>query len=179
MERIKEKYKKAYEALKAPLGLRGPMAALRIEKVVVNCGTGKVSRFDKNKNEFIAGRLAKITGQKAAPRAAKQSIASFKLREGEVIGQMVTLRGTRMYDFLDRLFHIAIPRIRDFRGFSKTCVDTMGNMTIGIREHNIFPEAAEEEIKDVFGLSVTIVTNAKNQKDALTFFECLGVPFKK
>ena len=179
MERIKEKHKKTYESLKATLGFSGPMAALRIEKVVVNCGTGKVSRFDKNKNEFISVRLAQITGQKASPRAAKKSIAAFKLREGEVIGQMVTLRSTRMYDFLDRLFHIAIPRIRDFRGFPKACVDAMGNMTIGIREHNIFPETAEDEIKDVFGLSVTIVTNAKNQKDALTFFEYLGVPFKK
>ena len=179
MERIKEKQGKAYAALKERLGLRSIMQTPRILKVIVNSGTGKHSRLDKNRNEFVAERISKLAGQKASPRKARQSIASFKLREGEPIGQAVTLRGARMHDFLDRLFNIAVPRIRDFRGFSKAAVDAMGNLTIGIREHNIFPETADEELKDVFGLSVTIVTSAKSKEEALAFFEFLGVPFKK
>lgn len=179
MESIKEKQKNTYTALREKLGFKTPMAAIRILKVVVNSGTGKHSRTDKSKNEFVAGRLTQITGQKASARGAKLSVASFKLREGDVIGQMVTLRGHRMYDFLDRLFNIAIPRIRDFRGFPRSSVDAMGNFTIGIREHNIFPETADEELKDVFGLSVSIVTNAKNREEALALFDHLGVPFKK
>ncbi|MBI1998792.1 MAG: 50S ribosomal protein L5 [Parcubacteria group bacterium] len=179
METIKTKQNKAYETLKTQAGFKSPMEAIRVLKVAVNSGTGKLSRLDKNKNDFVALRLSKLTGQKASPRAAKQSIASFKLREGDAIGQFVTLRGARMYDFLDRLFNIAIPRIRDFRGFPKSSVDEMGNLTVGIKEHNIFPETADEELKDVFGLSVTIVTNAKKREDAIAFFECLGVPFKK
>ncbi|MBI3020153.1 MAG: 50S ribosomal protein L5 [Parcubacteria group bacterium] len=179
METTKTKQKKAYKTLKTQLGFKSPMEAIRVLKVIVNSGTGKLSRLDKKKNEFVAERLGKLAGQKAAPRAAKISIASFKVREGDVIGQIVTLRGARMYDFLDRLLNIAIPRIRDFRGFSPTSVDAMGNLTIGIREHNIFPETADEELKDVFGLSVTIVTNAKKREDAVAFFRELGVPFKK
>jgi|SRR3989344_3684150 len=179
MEKIKEKQKKAYDALKESLGFKSPMEGVRIVKVVVNSGTGKQSRADKNKNDFVAERLTQLAGQKAAPRSAKKSIASFKLREGEPIGQMVTLRGARMHDFLDRFFNVAIPRIRDFRGFSKTAVDAMGNLTIGIREHTIFPETADDEIKDVFGLSVTIVTTAGTREAALAFFEHLGIPFKK
>ena len=179
MENIKTKQNNAYEKLKTQLGFKSPMEAVRVLKVVVNSGTGKLSRLDKKKNEFVAERLGKLTGQKATSRAAKKSIASFKLREGDAIGQMVTLRGARMYDFLDRLFNIAIPRVRDFRGFSKSSVDAMGNFTIGLREHNIFPETADEELKDVFGLSVTIVTTAGKREDAIAFFECLGVPFKK
>lgn len=179
METIKTKQDKAYKALNARLGFKSPMEAVRILKVVVNSGTGKLSRLDKKKNEFVAERLSMITGQKAASRATKKSIASFKTREGDVIGQIVTLRGARMYDFLDRLFNVAIPRIRDFRGFSKSSVDAMGNLTIGIREHNIFPETADEELKDVFGLSVTIVTTAEKREDAIAFFEYLGIPFKK
>ena len=179
MESVKEKQKNSYNALKEKLGLTNPMAAIRVTKVLVSSGTGKHSRADKTKNGFVAERLAKIAGQKTSPRPAKVSVASFKVREGEVIGHMVTLRGQRMYDFLDRFFNIAIPRVRDFRGFATTSVDDMGNVTLGIREHNIFPETAEEELKDVFGLSVTLVKNAKNREDAVTFLEYLGVPFKK
>ncbi len=179
MQSIKEKQKESYAVLKEKLGFKNPMAAIRIMKVVVSSGTGKHSRADKAKNSFVAERLGKITGQRAAARPAKRSVAAFKVREGEAIGQMVTLRGQRMYDFLDRLFNIAIPRVRDFRGFSTSAVDAMGNVTIGIREHNIFPETAEEELKDVFGLSVTLVTNATNREDAIAFFEYLGVPFKR
>src|SRR3989344_542139 len=112
MQSIKEKQKKSYAALKEKLGLTNPMSACRILKVVVSSGTGKHSRADKTKNNFVAERLGKITGQKAAARPAKQSVAAFKVREGEAVGQMGTLRGARMYDFLDRFLNVAIPRIR-------------------------------------------------------------------
>ena len=179
MQSITEKQKKSYEVLKDKLGLKNHMAMPRIAKVVVSVGTGKHTRTDKKKNEFVEARLAKITGQKPVARSAKISIASFKLREGEVIGYSVTLRKKRMNDFLDRFLNIAIPRIRDFRGFDPKAVDEMGNLTFGIKEHNVFPETADEELKDVFGLAVTIVTTAKNKKDALAYFEAIGIPFKK
>ena len=179
MRSIKEKEKKAFDALKDRLGYTNPLAAPRIKKVVVGTGTGKISGADKKKNDFVADRLAKITGQKPASRGARRSVASFKIRQGDPIGFSVTLRGKRMYDFLDRLIDIAVHRTRDFRGFDKKSVDAMGNLTLGIREHNVFPETADEELKDVFGLAVTIVTSAKSCDEAIAFFETLGVPFKK
>ncbi len=179
MKSIKEKQQAAREVLKGTLGRTNLMAVPKITKVIVSAGTGKAMKNDRTRNEFIAGRLGTITGQKPAIRTAKQSIASFKLREGEPIGLMTTLRGKRMYDFLDRFFNIAVPRIRDFRGFSPKSIDAVGNMTLGIREHNIFPETADEEFKDVFGMAVTIVTTAKNKDEAKALFTELGVPFKK
>jgi len=173
----REKIEKIRPELKKELGVKNDWAAPRILKVVVNSGTGKAK--DKKRNELVGDRLSKITGQKAAPRGAKQSIASFKLRQGDIIGFSSTLRGKRMYDFLDRLFNVAIPRIRDFKGFDEKCIDEIGNLTLGIKEHVVFPETTDEELKDVFGLSVTIVTTAKNKKDALAFFKALGFPFKK
>jgi large subunit ribosomal protein L5 len=123
--------------------------------------------------------LLSLTGQKPSPRPAKKSVAAFKLREGETIGWVVTLRKQRMYDFLDRFFNIAVPRTRDFRGFSRKSIDEIGNITLGIKEHIIFPETAQEEAKDIFGLAVTIVTTAKNKEQADAFFEALGIPFKR
>ncbi len=174
---VKEKQKKAFADLKDALHIKNVMALPHIEKVVVSVGIGSVK--DKNKIEVIQDRLGKITGQKSVGRVAKKSIASFKLREGQTIGYQITLRGQRMYDFLDRLLNIALPRTRDFRGIDRKSVDPMGNLTIGIREHLIFPETADEEARDVFGLAVTIVTSAKNKKDAETYLEYIGVPFKK
>jgi large subunit ribosomal protein L5 len=146
-------------------------------RVVVSSGVGK-KRQDPKAVELIQDRLAKITGQKAASRAARMSIASFKLREGDTVGLQVTLRGQRMYDFLDKLIHIALPRTRDFRGLSATAIDDMGNMTIGIREHTIFPETGDEMLKDVFGLAVTIVTSAKTKEEAEAFLRELGLPLR-
>lgn len=174
---VKEKQKKAFAELHEALHIKNTMALPRLQKVVISVGIGSVK--DKNKIEVIQDRLGKITGQKAVGRVAKKSIASFKLREGQTIGYQTTLRGQRMYDFLDRLLNIALPRTRDFRGIDRKSVDPMGNLTIGIREHLIFPETADEEARDVFGLAITIVTTAKNKKDAETYFEYLGVPFKK
>ncbi len=128
---------------------------------------------------MISERLAKITGQKPAPRGAKQSVASFKIRQGDPIGIVVTLRGSRMYAFLEKLINVALPRTKDFRGINRGAVDNVGNLTIGVKEHTIFPETADEDIKDVFGMSITLVSSARNKKEGLAFFELLGVPFKK
>ena len=174
---VKEKQNKALDALKGEFGYTNAMQAPRILKVVVSTGIG--STKDKNKIKVVEDRLGKITGQKEAPRQAKKSIASFKLREGEVVGYQVTMRGKRMNTFLDKLIHVALPRTRDFRGIKRTVVDDMGNATIGIKEHTIFPETSDEELKDVFGLAVTIVTTSEDKGETLRFLEYLGFPFKK
>lgn len=176
---VKEKEASAYEKLKSAFGYKNALSAPRLKKVVVNVGTGTMMKKDKNKNDAIAGRLAKITGQKVALRGAKQSISSFKVRQGDPIGVMATLRGKRMYGFLEKFFNIALPRTKDFRGISPRAVDNIGNVTIGIKEHTIFPETADEDIRDVFGLSITLVSSARNKKEGQAFFELLGVPFKK
>lgn len=173
----KEKQLNAYKALKESQGYENAMRAPRIVKVVVSSGTGKAK--DKNRNTLVSDRMMRITGQKPASRAAKASIAQFKMREGDVIGFQATLRGERMYSFLDKLIHIALPRTRDFRGIAETAVDQMGNLTVGIKENTIFPETSDEDLKDVFGLAVTVVTTATTKKEALEFFKYLGVPFKK
>lgn len=176
---VKEKAQKAYDTLKGKFGYKNSMAAPRLEKVVVSSGTGGAMKRDNKRNDFVSDRLAKITGQKPAVRGAKQSIASFKIRQGDPVGVTVTLRGPRMYAFLEKFFNIAIPRTKDFRGFNNTAVDSIGNLTLGIKEHTIFPETADEDIKDVFGLAVTIVSSAKTKEEGTAFFELLGVPFKK
>ena len=174
---IKDKLNKAKPALKEALGKKNEFDLPRITKVVVSSGTGKAK--DPKRNTLIADRLAKITGQKPALRGAKKSIATFKVRQGDIVGIAVTLRGDRMYKFLDKLFNIAMPRMRDFKGFAETSIDNIGNLTIGLREHVVFPETSDEDIKDVFGMSITIVTTAKNKADALEFFKQMGFPFKK
>ncbi len=155
-----------------------PMAVVRLSKIVVNTGVGKVNK-DKKRMELIADRLAKITGQKTAPRGAKKSIASFKMRQGDIVGLMVTLRGGRARGFLEKLLNVVLPRVRDFRGFPEKSVDAMGNLTIALREHTVFPETADEDLKDVFGLAITLVTTAKTRPEALDFFHTLGFPFQR
>jgi len=177
METITTKMKSAHEALKGEFGYKNVMQTPRVEKVVVSVGTGRVA--DKQREALIRDRLATITGQKASPRPAKKSIASFKLREGEIIGYQVTLRGQRMVHFLDKLVHIALPQTRDFRGLKATAIDEMGNITLGIKEHTIFPECSDEEIRDVFSLAITIVTTAKSKAEAEAFLTHLGLPFSK
>ena len=149
----------------------------RVMKVVISSGVGSFK--DKNKFKVVEDRLARITGQKAAPRGAKISIATFKSRQGDIIGYQVTLRGKRMIDFLERLVHIALPRTKDFRGISPKAADEMGNYTLGIKEHTIFPETSDEELKDVFGLAITIVTTAKSKEEVIALLTHLGFPFKK
>lgn len=177
MKRTTLQEKVSAQALAKTFGEHNVMGFPRITKVVVSTGTGRIT--DKNKIAVIQDRLMKITGQKATPRPAKKSIASFKTREGQVIGYQVTLRGKRMYDFLERFLHIALPRTRDFRGLKPSAIDEMGNLTIGIPEHIIFPETADEELKDIFSLAVTIVTTAEDKEAARRFFEHIGVPFRK
>ena len=172
-----EKINSTYAGLKDTFGYTNTMQAPRVEKVVVSVGTGKID--DKQKISLIQDRLAKITGQKVSPRPARLSIATFKLREGDIIGYQVTLRGKRMQHFLDKLIHVALPQTRDFRGIKVTAIDEMGNITIGIREHTIFPETADEELKDVFGLAATIVTTAKTKAEAEAFLRHLGLPLQK
>ena len=179
METVKQKEKKAYEILKAKYSYKNVMASPKLVKIVVAVGTGSGIKRNKDHNKFIMDRLAKITGQKPATRGAKKSIASFKIRIGDQVGVMVTLRGARMYGFLDKLINVAIPRTKDFRGIDRKIVDGIGNLTMSIKEHTIFSETGDEELKDVFGMGVTIVTTAKNKAEATDFFEILGVPFKK
>lgn len=169
--------KDSYKALKAPLNLVNPMQAPRLTKVVISCGFGSVK--DKKKIELIADRLARITGQKPAVRTTKKAIATFKTRLGDPIGYQITLRGPRMNEFLDRLIHIALPRTKDFRGLSRDSVDAMGNYTLGIREHTIFAETADEDLKDVFGFAITMVTTSKDKKSTLAFLEHIGMPLKR
>lgn len=169
--------KDSFKALHAKIGIKNPMQAPKLVKVVISSGFGSVK--DKRKIELIADRLAKITGQKVAVRVTKKAIATFKTREGDPIGYQVTLRGKRMTDFLDRLIHIALPRTKDFRGLARTSVDAMGNYTLGIKEHTIFPETADEDLKDVFGMAITIVTSSNDKKQTLAFLEHLGLPLKR
>jgi large subunit ribosomal protein L5 len=177
METTLSKIKSSFTAMKGEFGYTNVMQAPTVEKVVVSIGTGRVQ--DKQKEALIRDRLALITGQKPSARPAKQSIASFKLREGEIIGYQVTMRGPRMQHFLEKLIAIALPQTRDFRGLRTTSIDEMGNITLGIKEHTIFPECADEEIKDVFSLAITIVTTAKNKKEAEAFLRHIGLPLKK
>lgn len=177
MKSVKDKQATAYETMKGEFGYKAKLAAPRLVKVVVSATTGRSK--DKNRNEMVMGRLAKITGQKPSLRSAKKSIAAFKVREGDKIGVAVTLRGARMVGFLDKFINVAIPRTRDFRGYDKKSVDEIGNLTLGVKEQTIFPETSDEEVKDLFGMAVTIVTTAKDKKQATRFFEILGVPFKK
>lgn len=176
---VKEKEAVVFEKMKEAFHYKNAMAAPKLKKVVINVGTGTAMKKDKNKNDAIADRIAKISGQKAALRGAKQSISSFKIRQGDPVGVVVTLRGKRMFAFLEKLINVALPRTKDFRGISRKAVDDIGNLTIGVKEHTIFPETADEDIRDVFGLSITLVSTAKNKKEGTAFFEILGVPFKK
>jgi large subunit ribosomal protein L5 len=171
-----QKQQSVFTTFKDQFGYKNIMASPRLTKIVVSSGVGKAK--DKKRNELVSDRLARITGQKPSARAARQSIASFKLREGDIVGFQVTLRGARMWEFLDKLIHIALPRTRDFRGLNATAIDDMGNYTIGIKENSIFPETSEEDLKDVFGLSVTLVTTAKTKKEAEAFLRHLGMPLK-
>ena len=176
---VKEKEKEVLEKMKEVFHYKNTMATPKMQKVVINVGTGTLVKKDKNKNDLISDRLTKITGQKPALRGAKQSVASFKIRQGDPIGVLVTLRGKRMYAFLEKLIIVSLPRTKDFRGINRSGVDNIGNLSIGIKEHTIFPETVDEDIRDVFGMSITLVSSAKNKKEGLAFFELLGVPFKK
>lgn len=173
----KEKQLKAYDALKGDMGYTNAMQSPKFTKVVLNVGIGSLK--DKKKIDVIIDRLTKISGQKPSLKGSKKSIASFKVRQGDPVGLTVTLRGARMFAFIDKLIFVAFPRTKDFRGLSKKGIDEMGNYSIGIKENTIFPETSDEDLKDVFGMTVTIGTTATNKKDAEAFLSYIGFPFKK
>jgi large subunit ribosomal protein L5 len=179
MKSLAEKQAKVFENLGAELGITNVMQVPKVEKIIVNVGSGSRQKQDRMANDFIAAQLMKITGQKPSGRKAKTSIAGFKVREGDVVGQSVTLRGERMASFFDKLVNVALPRTKDFRGLETRVIDSMGNMTLGIKEHTIFPETGDEEIHNIFGLSLTVVTSARDKKSAEAYLRFLGVPFKK
>lgn len=178
MMKVVTQEKSAYETLKDRFAYTNVMQTPKVEKVSISVGVGKI-RADKNKLEVIEDRLARFTGQKPSVASAKKSIAQFKVRAGDVSGYKVTMSGPRARQFLEKLIHVALPRTKDFRGIPRTSVDNMGNLTIGIKEHTIFPETGDEDIRDVFGLAITIVSSARTREEALAFFEHLGVPFQK
>jgi len=153
------------------------MALPKIEKVVVNIGLGRALK-DEKFLEIALRDMALITGQKPKTTLAKKSIANFKIREGLVIGAVVTLRGRKMNDFVARLVKIALPRTRDFRGIDAKSIDKNGNLTIGIKEHIVFPEIKGEEVRNIFGFEITIVVKAKNKEEALVLYKTLGFPIK-
>lgn len=178
MSRLLQKYRKeVIPAMQKEFGVKNVMAVPKVEKVVVNVGIGKIVKDDKAV-EKIAQDLAKLTGQKPVFRKAKKSIASFKVREGVNIGVMITLRGKRMYDFMDRLVSIALPRSKDFRGIDTKNFDKNGNLNLGIKESSIFPEVTYETLKDIFSLEVTVVTTAKDKQKGIALLRHLGFPIK-
>lgn len=177
MEMFDVKKKNTFEALKDKFSLLNVMQTPKIGKMIVSVGIGSIT--DKNKRKLIEDRLMKITGQKPVGAKAKKSIATFKLREGDVVGYQITLRGKRMESFLDKLIHIALPRTKDFRGISSNAIDDMGNYTLGIKEHTIFPETSDEDVRDIFGMAITIVTNTSKKEETRALLEHLGFPFKK
>jgi len=172
-----EQQKKTFEALKGQFGYTNVMQAPKLVKLVVSIGVGSVK--DKKRTDLIHDRLVKITGQAPATRGSKKSIAAFKMRTGDLAGYQITLRGVRMQAFFDKLVHIVLPRVKDFRGIKPSAIDEMGNITIGIKEHTVFPETADEDAKDVFGFAVTVATTAKNKAEADAFLRYLGVPLRE
>lgn len=168
----------ALAAVQKRLKIKNIQAVPRLKAVMVNVGIGKV-RKDKGKVEAIEKDLALITGQKPAATRAKKSISSFSLRQGEVVGYKVTLRGRRMNDFVKRFAATALPRTRDFRGLSLKSFDALGNFSIGLKDHTVFAEIKPEEVKHVFGLEVTFVTTAKDRPQAQALLGALGFPFEK
>lgn len=170
-------FPKLRKELMAELEKKNILATPTVEKVVISVGIGK--NKDPKWKDHVTDRLKKIVGQHPVVKGAKKSIASFKVRQGDPSGVMITLRGARMWEFLERFLHVAIPRMRDFRGIPVTAIDEMGNISIGLREHTIFPETADEEIRNVFGMAVTIATTARNKKDAEALFRKIQIPFKK
>ncbi|MCL2887709.1 MAG: 50S ribosomal protein L5 [Elusimicrobia bacterium] len=160
------------------MGVKSPMAAPKLEKIVINIGVPE-AREDIKVLDICKEDLTAISGQAPQVRRAKKSISNFKLREGMPIGLRVTLRGDRMYDFMDRFISIAAPRIRDFQGFSEKCFDGKGNLNLGIKEHYIFPEVNVEKSPKPHGMNITFVTTAKNDGGGLLLMSYLGLPFRK
>ena len=174
----KEKYEKtAIAEMKNKFGYKNVMAVPRIKKVVVNVGIGKINK-ENDKIEEVVNSITAITGQKPVKAKAKKAISGFKVREGMEVGVRVTLRGKRMWQFIDRFVNATLPRTRDFQGINKKSVDKKGNLNVGIKEHLIFPEISPERVKHTFGLQVTVSTDANSQEEGFELFKLLGFPIK-
>lgn len=183
MATLTKDLKKRYEeevrkSLKEKLNYKNDHQIPKLHKIVLNMGVGEASHNTKI-GDVIVGQLSKIAGQKALITKAKKSIASYKLREGMPVGAMVTLRGVRMYDFLQKLISVVLPRIRDFRGISNKSFDGHGNYTLGLKEQSLFPEISYDEVDLVKGMNVTIITTANTDEEAKALLTELGMPFKK
>lgn len=179
MERLQEQYNKEIApALKAKFAFKNVMEVPKIKKVVINIGLSKVKE-DKKKVEEILEELKKITGQAPVKTKARTSIAGFKIRENQVVGMMVTLRGYRMYSFLDKLINVALPRVRDFQGVKKDGFDGRGNYHLGLKEQLVFPEISSESLDNIYGMEISIVTNAKKDEPARELLTLMHFPFKK
>ncbi len=177
--RLKERYEKEIRAaLVKEFGLKNPMQAPRVEKVVVNMGLGEAIQNGKILDASLE-QLSAITGQKPVVTKARKSIANFKLRQGQSIGAMVTLRGDRAYEFIDRLVNVALPRVRDFKGVSPKAFDGKGNYTLGVKEQIIFPEINYDKVEKIKGLNITVVTTAGNDEQGRALLRHLGMPFRQ
>jgi len=177
--RLQEQYRKEIlPELTKQFNYTSPMAAPRLRKIVVNMGVGEAKDNIKLLDAAVE-EMALITGQRPALRRAKKSIANFKLREGIPVGCAVTLRGSRMYEFLDRLVSIALPRVRDFKGLSEKAFDGRGNYTLGITDQTIFPELSVGKIEKIKGMNITIVTTAQTDNESRALLQGLGIPFRK
>ncbi len=177
--KLKDKYKKEIlPKLKEEFGYTNDAVVPHLEKVVINVGFGKHNK-EKAHIENIQKTLTKLAGQAPVLTKAKKSISAFKVREGMVIGAKVTLRGERMYDFVDKLVNITFPRVRDFRGLNAKAMDREGNLTVGIKECVAFPEIKAEDIEEMYGLEISLATSAKSKQEGLAFFTLVGFPFKK
>lgn len=175
---LQEKYQEVSSVIREKFKLKNMFEVPRIQKVVVNVGVGKIHK-ESQQIEAIVDSLALITGQKPVQVVAKKAIAGFKIRQGAVVGVRVTLRGKQMWDFLNRLVHVALPRTKDFQGISVSSVDYAGNINIGIREHVIFPEIKPEKVTRMFGMQITVTTSVRNQAMGEELFRSLGFPLKK
>lgn len=177
MNRLLEKYKKeVIPFLKQKFGYKNDLAVPKLEKVVINVGLNK--NQDEKFREVAISTLKRITGQQPVETLAKKSISAFKIRKGMVVGVMVTLRGKRMYDFIDKLISITLPRVRDFHGLTPDSLDQGGNLTIGFKEHISFPEIRTDEVEKIHGLEICLVSTAKTKEEGLELLRGLGFPFK-
>ena len=176
---LQEKYKKQIvPRMKEKFGYKNNLEVPKLEKVVVNVGFGRHAK-EKVYIENVQDAMSRMTGQKPVLSKARKSISSFKIREGQTIGASVTLRGKKMYDFVERLANISFPRVRDFRGIDSKSIDRLGNLTVGFKEHLAFPEIRGDEVENIFGLEVCLSNTAKSRDEGLELFSLMGFPFKK
>lgn len=175
--RTQQRYIEILPELTKAVGEKNPHAVPRIDRVVVNVGVGKFLK-EENRLTEIRESLQMITGQKVVATRAKKAIAGFKTRAGLEVGMRVTLRGKRMWQFLDRLIHVALPRVRDFQGITRSSVDSYGNLSIGVKEHMVFPEIVPEKVQTLFSFQITVVTTAREKQAGEKLFELIGLPLQ-